>query len=218
MRRLKDLENTEKGKTFLICGAGSTLSDYTEEILSFVERESPVVVGVNNMTGLLSPDYHVWTNTQRFKDFGHTVQPESTPLFSKKMKNNIIRQHWKGEYVSVEYTDHEGLRISYNKGIINGYYRTAGCLSIMIAHIMGASRIYIVGMDGYTYRNKQDIDDGKTGQHFYGKGMTDGYDWEGCLHKDKLVADVLRSIKKYGVEFSIITPTIFSDFYRGGIL
>jgi hypothetical protein len=218
MKKLREFENAEAGRTFLICGAGSTLSEFREEILTFVEKEKPVIIGINNMTGLLVPTYHVWTNTGRFREFGHTISSQSTPIFRCSKMAKVIKERWKDDYVCVDYVDEEGEVIKYKNGMIRGYYRTAGCLAIMIAHIMGAKRIHIVGMDGYTYQSKEDIDNGKIGQHFYGTGMTDNYDWEGCLHKDNLVKNVLRSIKDYGGNFSIITPTIFKDFYDGAIL
>ena len=59
-------------------------------------------------------------------------------------------------------------------------------------------------------------------QHCYGKGFSD---FEGrkmrkkfnyykeYLKKDKDVYRILYLLKKYGVEFKIITPTVFEEFY-----
>ena len=106
---------------------------------------------------------------------------------------------------------------------------------------MGASKISIVGMDGYTLYGKDKYDKGEKNQHCYNyyndntffkkTGYTDiityldtdgkeenkknNFDvfYNHSLKKDKDVYNSLCTIREFGVSFSIITPTIYSDFY-----
>jgi len=78
--------------------------------------------------------------------------------------------------------------------------------------------ISIVGMDGYTLHSQQEIGKKKKNQHCYGKGHTDDSTWEECVAKDKMVYESLRSLKDFGINFHILTPTVFKDFYTKGVL
>ena len=92
------------------------------------------------MTKYFTPDYHLWTNTQRFRTYGKNINSNSSILLgsniSLKVVNEIIKSK---DYILINYTDQKEIPINYRKGKICGYYRTAGCLSIMIAHLMGAA-------------------------------------------------------------------------------
>jgi len=136
-------------------------------------------------------------------------------LIGERVTNEIVRQHFQGSYIRINYIDKDEDSISYRDGIIRGRFRTAGCLSIVLAHIMGASDINIVGMDGYTLHGRNSIDKKRASQHIYGKGMTDGTSWKECERKDELVNEVLNNIRNFGVKFRITTPTMFKEFSNG---
>lgn len=224
MKTIKDLENKEKGRPFLIVGAGSSTKIYLKGIRDYITKTIPTVIGINNITEYFIPHYHLWTNTQRFRTYGKYIVPCSNLLLGSniplKVINNVIGDVIEingvtknREYTLINYTDKEGIPIDYKKGKIYGYYRTAGCLAIMIANIMGASEINIVGMDGYSKYEYKDLESGNESQHCYGKGFTDTATWETCIKKDKLINGVLKNIKNYGINFKIITPTKYGEFY-----
>ena len=106
----------------------------------------------------------------------------------------------------------------YKDGIIYGHFRTAGVLALMIASIMKASNIIIVGMDGYTLYDKKELKKGNKSHHSYGKGYTDDASWKDCLNKDAIVNQALHDLHDYGINFEIATPTKFSDFYNNTLL
>ena len=123
------------------------------------------------------------------------------------------------DYTLINFTDmKEGAPIGYKKGKILGYFRTAGVLSIMIAHLMGCKDVSIVGMDGYSYYKKDELLSGEKSHHCYGTGFTDTAIWETCVKKDELINNALRSLNKYGIKFKILTPTKYKDFYDNSIL
>ena len=216
MKKLKHMLGAEKGKEVLIIGAGGSISKYRSSILKFIKQSGVSTIGVNNMVDLVVPKYHVWTNSRRYRKFRSCINTSSILMMGANL-NRVSKRHRSLKDVRLKYVDQLGIPINYRRGRIEGHFRTAGCLSIMIAHIMEAKSIYIVGMDGYTYRSKKELQAGH-GQHFYGTGYTDGSSWRGCVAKDRLVYKSLRMLRKHGIQFSILTPTVFKRFYDGSII
>lgn len=218
IRKFANCIDCEKGKTFLIIGAGGTLKQYSEPIKAFIEKYKPVTIGINKMTDFHIPDYHLWTNKQRWEDFGGCINEKSKMMFASDFEQKMINLHFKGDYIAVNYADEQGYDVAYREGIIYGHFRTAGCLSILICHLFGASNIFIAGMDGYTLYGRQDLELGKQSQHLYGSGLTDDATWQECVEKDEQVYNAMRQIEAFGVKFNIITPTKFEKYYVPDIL
>lgn len=214
MRTIKDLIGTRQGENALIICAGASTRKNKEQINRFLIETSSFTIGVNNVTSLYVPEYHLWTNTKRFRTFGKNIYPDSTLLLGSNISIKVIKEVIESrEYVLINYTDmKEGIPIDYRDGKIYGFYRTAGCLSIMIAHLMGAKEINIVGMDGHTLHNYEDVKLGKEPHHCYDEDYVP-YPEEICIKKDKIANSVLRSLRDYGIKFSIVTPTKYEEFY-----
>ena len=221
---IADCIDCQKGATAIVIGAGGTLREYEEPIKKFMDQDNVFTIGINNMTAFHVPDYHLWTNKQRWRDFGDCIDSEKSKLmFGAGLSKKLIRKHFNGNYIVVDYTDSLGKvenesGIDYKDGTIFGCFRTAGCLAIFIVHLLGASDIYIVGMDGYTLHGRDEIENGSQSHHVYGKGFTDDSSWEKCLEKDRLVYENLNVLDSYGIKFRIITPTKFEKFHDGSIL
>jgi hypothetical protein len=218
MGKLSDYIDCEKGKSFLIVGAGGTLKEYEGPIKKFMSKNNPVTIGINYMTGFCIPNYHLWTNRQRYRDFGSCINKNSKMIFGCNLPAKLIKKHFKGDYISVDYDGSSGNSIRYEGGKIYGNFRTAGCLAIVIAYLFGACDIYVVGMDGYTLHSREKLDRKAGSHHFYGKGFTDDTTWEQCIEKDRLVYENLSEIEVFGVDFKILTPTKFEKFYDGTVL
>ena len=215
MRTVEDLIGRIKGRNVVIIGAGSSLQKYYNQIDKFIKDNNAVTFGINNMTDYWTPHLHLWTNTQRFRTYGRNISPESMLLLGQniplKIINNVIGNK---KYFLINYTDmNKNIPMRYKNGKIYGYYRTAGCLAIMIAHLMGADKINIAGMDGYTLYDKNDLMSFEKNQHCYGKGLTDTADYETCIKKDIQINSVLCDLKRYGIRFNILTPTKYGDYY-----
>jgi len=214
MKTIEYLLGSEKGRSAVVLGAGATIKEYKKQIDKFIKRTNSFIIGINNVVDLWVPDYHVWTNNQRFRDFGQHIKEESTVLLgsniSIKVVNSILKEI---DYIILNRVDREGVSIKYKNGTIYGYFRTAGCLSIMIASLLGADEINVVGMDGYTLHSREDVQSGKKSQHCYGEGFTDTATWETCIEKDKIIYNSLQNIRNYGVDFKILTPTKYRRFY-----
>jgi hypothetical protein len=202
-----------KDRHVLIVGTGRGVKDYRDKILKYIEDNDIVTIGINRMTSLCIPDYHFWTNRQRFRDQHDCINEKSKLLLGCGLSEDFVRKYHKGDYTVIKYDNKIQSHVSYEDGEIRGNFRTAGILSIMIAHINGAKKIDIVGMDGYTLHDKEELLSKKANHHCYGVGYTEDACWTKCVAKDKAVEDGLFGLKEYGVDFRILTPTKFKDFY-----
>jgi len=215
---MKDIIGIEKNKLFLIVGAGATIKEYQQQIANFTYRTQPISIGINNMTHVFVPTYHLWTNKQRWGSFGSCVKKQSKLIFGSSIKDDAIKKYYKGSFIRLNYIDRRNVKIRFDDKKIYGFFRTAGTLAIMVAHAMGASDIYVVGMDGYTLHAKKSLDKKTVNQHCYGEGKTDDADWNDSVKKDANVYEALHELQGYGIKFKILTPTVFTDFYDTRIL
>ncbi len=216
---IADCIDCQRGTTAVVIGAGGTLREYEGAIKKFLVQDNLFTIGINNMTSFHVPTYHLWTNKQRWRDFGSCIDSEKSKLmFGAGLPEKVIKKHFRGDYIIVDYLDKEDTSVNYENGVISGCFRTAGCLAIFIAHLFGAAEIYIVGMDGYTLHGRGEIESGNQSHHVYGRGFTDDTTWEKCLEKDRFVYENLRALDAYGIKFKIITPTKFEKFYSNMIL
>ena len=231
--------NKIKGKHILIIGAGETLRLYSEEIKEFIKNNDIIIFGCNNMNQFIIPDYHFWADKDRYKKFGKNLSKKSIPVFGNHLlSKGLIKQHKKISYKVLRYQKWGGLdkgrkiigkaKIGYKDGMITGPFRNIGTLAIFYAYLHGSSDISIVGMDGFTLYSKKELKEGQNSQHCYGKGYSDLIGRKGLskkrdyykqfLKKDKDVYKILYLLKEYGVNFKIITPTVFKEFYDPDVL
>lgn len=205
-------------KHVMIVGSGSSILKYKKNILKYIKENNIITIGINKMTSFCIPDYHLWTNKKRYATQYDCISKKSNLIFGSGIPEDLIRKYWNGDFERVYYTNESNIPISYNNGNIYGNFRTAGILAIMVAHVNKANKIDVVGMDGFTLYSKEKLERKVASHHCYGSGYTDDADWEKCLGKDRLVDNGLHQLKEYGVNFSIITPTKFKDFYDSNIL
>ena len=211
MKSLIDIQNN----SVVIIGAGATVKRNKDKILEFIKRTNALTIGINYMTSVMYPDFHLWTNKKRYHDFGSCINSnKSTLLFGNNVPKKLIMEHHNGTYITITYVDERGCELGFRDNVIYGDFRTAGVLAIMLSHVYGAKTINVVGMDGFTLHSRKELLKEKKSHHCYGRGYTDDASWERCKYKDFLVNNALHKLKEYGVEFSILTPTKFKDFYH----
>lgn len=216
MRNLSDLENIEKGRNMIVICCGSSITDYKEEIRQFIKDKDAVSIGMNKMTNLMTPKYHLWTNKKRWKNYGNTAKKESIKLIGYGLNFEKINRSCEGECIKIDYTDKRGTPIDYKGHHIYGFFRSTGNLSIMLCHLMGAKNIYVVGLDGLTLNSEEDYKSLKVKHHCsdYGEGNTADGSWDRCKEVDESISYSLNSLKDYGIKFKIITPTKFNKYYN----
>ena len=234
MKKIKDSH-------VLIVGSGSTLLDYSKEIKYFIKNNDLITFGCNNMHHMLIPDYHFWTDKSRYKEFGKSMSKKSIAVFSSVFDKKLISEHWNGKYLNFTYKNkkpkniHTLPKIKYKNKVMYGRFRTIGAISIFYAYVEKASKISVVGMDGYTLYSEKDLVDKNNRQHCYGeKGYTDlsekkmnqklqksklkiksFYEYEKI--KDIQIYKCLEALGKYGINFEILTPTVYKKFYNSNV-
>lgn len=213
MKTIKDLLGKHSGEKAIVLGAGSSVKEFKPLIDNFIQKNKPFTIGINNITDFWIPNYHLWTNNNRFRTFGKNIKNESTVLIGSNISLKVIREILGSrEYVLLNRVDREGVPIEYRNGVIYGFHRTAGCLAITIAHLMGASEIAVVGMDGHTLHNYEDILSGKEKHHCYEENYKP-VPLEIGIKKDKVIDGVLKTLRDYGMNFRILTPTKYEKYY-----
>lgn len=198
-----------KHNNIVIIGSGSTIKKYEHQIKDLIKIKKCQTIGINNITSFLCPDYHLWTNKQRYLEFNDCISDKSILLIGSSLANKVSI---KRSYLTVDYKDNQQ-HYDIQESNIVGNFRTAGTLAIAIAHLMEAANIYIVGMDGYTMYSEKDLNNKKVSQHFYGKGITDDVNYKKCLSKDRQIQKCLDGISKL-INFKIITPTIYKNHFE----
>jgi len=213
MKTIENLIGVRKGETALVICAGATVKEYEKQIKHFIEETNPFTIGINNMTHLFVPDYHLWTNNRRFRTFGKNIKDKPILLLGSNISLKVIKDTiGSRDYIVLNRIDREGVPINYKNGTIYGYHRTAGCTAITVSHLLGAKEINVVGMDGHTRHKYEDVISGIEHHHCYNEDYIP-YPKEICMKKDKIVNGVLKSLEKYGMNFKILTPTVYEDYY-----
>jgi len=226
-----------KGSHIVIVGAGPSTKKYWDKIEKFIKDNNAITFGCNNISNIFIPDYHIWGSPQRWREFGHLVNENSKFVFRGNFDKKIIRERWGGPYImmnNVERRWEPGFEdekseqfkrccVRYKNKKMYGCFKHVGVTCTFWAYVQGASRISIVGNDGYTLYAKDSLKDKTCSQHCYGSGFTDGFTYEYCLKRDMDRYRTLRLLykyckKKYGFGFEFITPTIFNDFYNPDVL
>jgi len=218
MKTIKNLVNSEKGRTGLVICAGSSIKTYKPEINKYIKETNPVVIGINNISHLYTPEYQLYTNTQRFRNFGQNINNKSKILLGSGISIKLVKEIiGNRDYTLINFTDKKRIPIKYSKGKIVGHFRTAGCLAIMILHLMGVKKVDIIGMDGHTFHNYRDVVSGSKSHHCYEEDYKP-FSKEICVDKDALINRILNSLTEYGIKISILTPTVYDKKYQGELL
>lgn len=140
--------NKHIGRNFLLLSNGPSVVEYKKEIDQFIKQFNPVVIGTNSLKGLFTPDYHVFNNESLLEKHINEVVSSSTLLIPNHFHERIKETNDVNfEYIQVsDLPDHQ---FDIKDGIINKNFEAVSLLSISVAIAMGASQIYVAGMDGY---------------------------------------------------------------------
>lgn len=145
-------------------------------------------------------------------DYIEDVNPKSKLLIGQYILPDMIKEYTTREYEILYYLDEMDNEFGIKDGVIQTNCRTISVLLVGVAILMGASRIFIAGMDGYL------IPDSKDKFHFYKE--EEASDKEVILEKHQWNLKFLEQIDQYltssGNEgIHILTPTSYKRFYKG---
>jgi 4-hydroxy 2-oxovalerate aldolase len=198
-----------EGRDFLILANGPTLKEYKPKIDRFIAKYNPVMLGANYLGGLFKPDFHAFNNKRRFVDYIDSVAPESSLLIGQYIPDEMIREYTDRDYEKIIYKD-EFSDFGIDNGIITANCRTIAVLLLGVAIVMGAKRVFAVGMDGYM---------GINDFHFYNE-KDEKEDREMIIERHRSCQKYIEQIDEYLIRHSkegvlILTPTSYKSFYKG---
>lgn len=201
------------GRPFLILANGPNLKAYMPQIQKFIERHKPVVLGANYLGGMFAPDYHAFVNLRRFIKHVSSVDPSSKLILSQHFPEDIVKEHTEGEHESILFVDRVKGPFDIINGVISNNCGTVSVLLVAVALVMGASEVFVAGMDGYRLLS----DDG--GPLFYNE--EDETESESFIRtrerwNEQALQDLESYMKVHGVMGpTIITPTTYEKYFVG---
>ena len=202
------------GRDFLILANGSTLKEYKPQIDEFIKKNEPVVMGGNFLGGLFSPDYHGFSNRKRFMSYIEQVSADSRLLLSSSFEESFIRDYTQRDFEHIAHLNRISSQFNIVDGLINSNCRSIVMLLVATAVVMGGSRIFIAGMDGY--QSEENFRANKV--HFYDEAAeTKNFRMLLELHNwnEKLLQSINVYLTNQGKEeLYIITPTSHKQFYK----
>ncbi|MCK9376415.1 MAG: aldolase catalytic domain-containing protein [Syntrophobacterales bacterium] len=201
------------GQDFLVLANGPTLKEYQPQIQAFIDQYQPVVLGANYLSDLFQPHYHAFNNKKRFAMHIDTVSPRSKLLIGENIPASMIAEYVQREYETLYFRDVLNADFDIRGGRIQCNCRTISVLLLGVAIVMGAKRIFAVGMDGYL--GKKNLQ----GTLFYDeKHEPDDLDVNIERHRwsERFLQQIDRYIQDQGREgLHILTPTSYYAFYKG---
>jgi 4-hydroxy 2-oxovalerate aldolase len=202
------------GRDFLVLANGPTLKEEKEQIDKFIKKYNTVVIGANYLGDLFVPLYHVFGNKKRFIDYVDTVDARSNILISNILFDEFIKKYTARKYEFIQHLPQFLSNFNISNGVIMTNCRTISILSVAMAIVMGAERIFIAGMDGY----KQVDSFMKKPVHFY-KESDEAENFEILMEKHNWNERLLKQIDNYLVSnnkdgLCILTPTSHKAFYK----
>lgn len=205
--------NRYKGRDFLILANGPSLKEYKFQIETFIKKYTPVIMGGNYLGNLFVPHYHAFNNKRRLTAYINTVADESILLLGQNLSHALVRDFSEREYERIYYKDILKQDFDIINGVIQTNCRTIAILLMGVATVMGAKRVFGVGMDGYIGM------DAKPSYHFY-KEQDEKEDMEMIIERhrwcQKFIAQIDDYLHKKGQEgIHILTPTSYKLVYKG---
>ena len=231
----------------LIICAGSSIFSYKKGIKKFIKKNKVITFGCNNISHIVIPDYHVWGDQRRYSMFGGNTSKKSKVIFSRAIPNNIRKKYKKiiKKFSVVDFNDLRlrtlpKVRFNTIGCLLMLYAHNKGASNISVVGMDGytyysqnelnnGSELQHCYNDGM---NKLPSDYKKYKNTGYTDVITD-YNYSGsneqkkkdketfynhCKKKDDFVYASLKALKKYGVNFEILTPTVYEEFCNPKIL
>lgn len=200
-----------KGKEALVLANGPSLKKYKDEIDAFIKKHDPIILGANFLAGLFTPHYHAFTNKMRFTTYVDTVSNDSALLIGRNIDNDMIKEYVKRDYETLFFKDVLEADFDVRDGVIQTNCRSISVLLIGVAIVMGAKRVFVAGMDGYTQF------DGAGKTLFYDESFeVEQRDLRLGLHRwnERFLGQIDDYLyNKQQNRITIITPTAHSSFY-----
>ena len=176
----------------------------------FIKKYDPIVLGANYLEDLFVPHYHAFNNKKRFANYFHYVDKKAILMLGPALDLETLGIEVNREYEDLVYIDSNKNKFDIIDGIITTNCRTISILLMGIAIVMGAERVFTVGMDGYFMDTKD--------YHFYNEDESTNFEIIREKHNSSNghISEIDNYLKKHAKEgVHILTPTSYEKFYKG---
>lgn len=143
--------NRYEGRKFLILANGPSLKRERDDVEAFIKKYDPIVLGANYLEGLFKPHYHAFTNKKRYVKYVKAVDRDSKILLSCYFGNEFIREYTQRNFEELCFQNGDRNDFEIKKGIISNDCSSVSMLLLAVAIVMGASDLFVAGMDGYVH-------------------------------------------------------------------
>ncbi len=146
---IQSLQSLFDGKTILLIAPGKSSLSKQQDILSFIEKNHPIVIGVNAICVGYRYDYLFFTNMTRY-EYAHDSYREIFDSASHILLSNIKRQGNDNEYV-----------INFNRAIKRGWehFDNAVICALRLLNKIGTANVVLAGFDGFKNRYNESYAD-----------------------------------------------------------
>lgn len=201
------------GRDFLVLANGPSLNEYKTQIDAFIKQYDPIVLGANYLADMFVPDYHAFNNKKRFTMYIETINPNSALLIGENIPSEMILEYVKRDYEKLHFRDILDADFDIVNGKIQSNCRTISILLLGVAIVMGANRVFAVGMDGYLGKDhiKNTLFYDEKNEPFENEFLVERHNWN-----EKYLYQINRYLQENGKEgVHILTPTCHQSFYKG---
>lgn len=182
-KALNQLAENFEGRKILILAPGKTILTHRKEILDFISREQPVVIGVNTASEDYHYNYLFVVNEKRFKP----VCPSNV-----------------GEYIITSNIHRESelaIKLNYSSYLVQNEH-VAENPTLMLLNILKALGIHyvaIAGFDGFSADPKE---------NYFSKELSLGSNVEDKLIRNKHTKDVVEQMVT-SIKMEFLTPSMY---------
>ena len=136
---LEQLEKKFKEKKILLLAPGKSISEKKQVIMEYIDRNNPVIIGVNAVTGEYKYDYLFFNNSIRY-EYAKELNYHNVSSALKIITSNIKTKGEKDELI-----------VDYNTLIKRGwkYFDNSMIMCLRLLDKLNVSDIALAGFDGY---------------------------------------------------------------------
>lgn len=193
---LEGIRSSLSGRKVLLLGPGKSVIEERDKIDTFIDRESPIIIGVNNLIEGYKQDYIFYSSSVRFNDLKYQDYAiAGCPQII--VTSNIGEENW-----------YEKIIVNYSSLIEFGWINIDSSFIMLIRLLLncGVSKIYVAGIDGY----------GQFGDTFYKSELETNLDDRDRILQTQENIEMLKSIMEKNPNLSIrfISKSLYEEFVK----
>lgn len=194
------------GRPFLILGGGPSISNFSDTISRFVFDRNPVVLSAN----IPHPAWGIAMGHTQYVGFTNRRRLGQARIFPSLQDTSCLigphipsRHIWIPSWDRMPFVNDDEATFGIVDGVVQCSCHECGWLLVAVAYIMGASEIWLAGVDGY----RQDAVN-----HFYGQA---DYKLELSLARQaRIQSELLPQMRRCFGSASVrgplfLTPTVY---------